>query len=302
MVEKAVRVGWIGTGVMGKSMAGHLMKKGYSMSVFNRTASKADELVSNGATFMPAIDVAKQSDYVFLMLGYPHDVEKMVLCPDQGILQHMKPGSYLIDHTTSSPDLASRIAAKALETKVHSIDAPVSGGDIGAKNGKLVTMVGGAKEAVDACRPLMDCYSAEVQNMGKPGAGQHTKAANQIMIATTMIGVCESLIYSHKAGLDINQMINLLSKGAAGSFSLEKLAPRMLRRDFEPGFYVEHFVKDLGICLDEAKRMNISLPGLALAQQFYHALVAQGGARMGTQGLLTTLEKFNNTEIRKYDI
>jgi 3-hydroxyisobutyrate dehydrogenase len=148
----------------------------------------------------------------------------------------------------------------------------------------------------------MSTYSKEIQHMGPAGAGQHTKCANQIMIASTMIGTCEALLYAHKAGLDINQMINLLSKGAAGSFSLEKLAPRMLRRDFDPGFYVEHFVKDLGICLDEALRMKLSLPGLSLANQFYISLMAQGGGRLGTQGLLTTLERLNNMEIPKYDI
>ena len=204
MVEKVLKVGWIGTGVMGKSMIGHMMKHGYQMLVFNRTASKADELVAAGATFMPALEIAKQSDFLFLMLGYPHDVEKMVLQKDEGILHHMKPGSYLIDHTTSSPDLALRIALAAHELKIGSIDAPVSGGDIGAKNGQLVVMAGGTEADIEACKPLMNVYSKEIQHMGPPGAGQHTKAANQIMIASTMIGVCEALIYSHKAGLDIN--------------------------------------------------------------------------------------------------
>jgi 3-hydroxyisobutyrate dehydrogenase len=181
----------------------------------------------------------------------------------------MKAGSYLVDHTTSSPSLAIKIAELAKAQGVHSVDAPVSGGDIGARNGALVTMVGGDQESVDGVRPLLDIYSQNVQHMGAPGAGQHTKAANQIMIATTMVGLCESLLYAQKAGLDHMQMINLLSKGAAGSFSLEKLGPRMMKRDFEPGFYVEHFVKDLGICLDESKRMNISVPGTALAAQMY---------------------------------
>jgi len=197
------------------------------------------------------------------MLGYPHDVDKMVYDTDHGIAKHMRPGSFLVDHTTSSPALAMRIANDMAERQVGSIDAPVSGGDVGAKTGKLVTMIGGRDSDIDSCLPLMNCYSAECQNMGGPGAGQHTKAANQVMIASTMVGLCESLIYGHKAGLNLDQMIQLLSKGAAGSFSLDKLAPRMLRRDFEPGFYVEHFVKDLGIVLDESKRMGISMPGTA---------------------------------------
>ena len=173
----------------------------------------------------------------------------------------MKKGAFLVDHTTSSPELAIRIAEQADAQGVKSIDAPVSGGDIGAKNGQLVTMVGGDTSAVEEVRPLLDIYSKDVQHMGKAGAGQYTKAANQINIATTMVGVCESLLFAQKAGLNIDQMIQLLSKGAAGSFSLQVLAPRMLKRDFEPGFYVEHFVKDLGIILDESRRMGIALPG-----------------------------------------
>ena len=231
------------------------------------------------------------------MLGYPKDVEETVLSEASGIAKHMREGAILIDHTSSSPELAIRIK----EAGINAIDAPVSGGDIGARNGCLVTMVGGSIDTVNRALPIMNCYSANCKYMGDVGAGHHTKMANQIMIGTTMIGLCEALLYAHKAGLKIDDMINLLCKGAAGSFSLEKLGPRMLKRDFEPGFYVEHFVKDLGIALDEGKRLGLALPGTALAQQFYHALVAQGGARMGTQGLLTTLEKFNNTEIRKYE-
>ena len=266
MVETAVsKIGWIGTGVMGKSMAKHLMNKGHSLMVFNRTASKADELVSAGAQFMQPSEIAKSADFVFLMLGYPHDVKNMVLDETDGILQHMRQGTTLIDHTTSSPSLAEEIAVQAEAKGVHSVDAPVSGGDIGAQNGKLVTMVGGTEAGVSSCQALLDVYSQEVQHMGAPGAGQHTKAANQIMIGTTMVGLCESLLYAQKAGLNHQQMINLLSKGAAGSFSMEKLGPRMLKRDFEPGFYVEHFVKDLGIVLDECKRSNLSVPGTALA-------------------------------------
>jgi len=190
----------------------------------------------------------------------------------------------------------------ASSSGIGSVDAPVSGGDIGAKNGALVTMVGGTKNDVEQVRPLLDVFSQEVQHMGEPGAGQHTKAANQIMIATTMVGLCESLLYAQKAGLDHMQMINLLSKGAAGSFSLQKLGPRMMKRDFDPGFYVEHLVKDLGIVLDETKRMNLAVPGTALATQMYQMMMAQGGARMGTQGLLTVLEKMNDTQVKQYDI
>ena len=203
-MEKSQTIGWIGTGVMGKSMAGHLIKAGYKVLVNNRTKSKADDLVAQGATYFDdPIELAKQADVLFLMLGYPHDVEEMVLGAEKGVLKHMKSGSYLIDHTTSSPGLAEKIATEGAKIGVLSIDAPVSGGDIGARNGALVIMIGGQKEAVDACLPILNIYAADCQNMGGPGAGQHTKMANQIMIGTTMIGLCESLIYGHKAGLNL---------------------------------------------------------------------------------------------------
>lgn len=199
---------------------------------------------------------------MFLMLGYPHDVENMMLHPETGILKHMKKGAYVIDHTTSSPDIAMKIAAEAAKLGVNSVDAPVSGGDVGAKNGCLVIMCGGEEAHVNDVRPFMSLYGQQIEWMGSAGAGQHTKAANQIMIANTLFGVCESLIYGHKAGLNLDQMIKLLNKGAAGSAQLEKLAPRMLKRDFDPGFYVEHFFKDLGIALSECERMGLTLPGM----------------------------------------
>jgi 3-hydroxyisobutyrate dehydrogenase len=302
LVDKAAKIGWIGTGVMGKSQAGYLLKNGLSVSVFNRTPSKADDLLVSGAVFKSVKDIAKESDYLFLMLGYPKDIETIVFDEQDGLLRHMKPGSVLIDHTTSSPGLAIRIANECKMRNIDSIDAPVSGGDIGARNGALVTMCGGDVKAFERTKPYMDLYSAQVKLMGGPGAGQHTKATNQIMIASSMIGTVEALIYGHKAGLDLNEVLTLLSQGAAYSFTMSKLGPRMLKRDFEAGFYVEHFVKDLGIVLEEARRMNISLPGTALASQFYAAYVAQGGSRNGTQGLLTVFEKLNNMEIHKYDL
>ena len=270
--------------------------------VNTRTPSKADDLLAAGARFASAIDVAKESDFLFLMLGYPRDVETMVLDDEHGLMRHMKPGSCLIDHTTSSPDLAARIAQECRRLNIDSIDAPVSGGDIGARNGALATMCGGEIDAFERAKPYMELYSAQVKLMGGPGAGQHTKATNQIMIAASMIGTVEALIYGHKAGLDLNEVLTLLSQGGAASFTMSRLGPRMLKRDFEPGFYVEHFVKDLGIVLEEARRMNISLPGTALASQFYAAYMAQGGARNGTQGLLTVFEKLNNMEVGRYDL
>lgn len=209
----------------------------------------------------------------------------------------MKEGSILVDHTTSSPGLAERIYEAGKERGVGCIDAPVSGGDIGAKNGQVVAMCGGDLETFNSVLPLLQCYSKTVKLMGGAGKGQHTKAVNQIMISTTMVGLSEAFIYSHKSGLDIAEMIDLLSGGAANSFSLTKLGPRMLKRDFDPGFYVEHFCKDLGIVLDEARAMDLSLPGTAQSHQLYKSLVANGGARDGTQALLKVFENLNNVEI-----
>jgi len=253
-------------------------------------------LVADGAEYMQIDAIAKQADYLFIMLGYPHDVQEVVL-GDNGVIQHMKPGSILVDHTTSSPGLAEKIHAAGKERGVGCIDAPVSGGDIGAKNGQVVAMCGGDQDDFDKVFPLMETYSKTAKLMGSTGKGQHTKAVNQIMIATTMIGLSEAFVYSHKAGLDIEAMMDLLSGGAAGSFSLSKLGPRMLKRDFDPGFYVEHFCKDLGIVMDEAKDMNLSLPGAAMGAQFYRSLMAHGGGRDGTQSILKVFENLNNVEI-----
>lgn len=260
----AMTIGWIGTGVMGKSMAKLLIKKGFKLLVYNRTAHKADELVELGATFMKPIEIAKRVDVLIMMLGYPIDVKKMVLDPEVGILKHMKKGSYLIDHTTSSPELANEIAKQAKEYDVWSIDAPVSGGDLGARNGCLVTMVGGEQEPVEFCRDLMDTYSCDIRHMGIPGTGQHTKSTNQIMVSAQHVGVCEALIYGYKAGLRLDQVMKVLDGGEADGFLMHNVAPRMLRRDFSAGFYVEHLTKDLGIVMDSARAMGITLPGTSL--------------------------------------
>ena len=296
-----ITVGWIGTGVMGGPMCGHLMdKKGYKTLVYNRSKDKAEEVLAKGAEFMQPEEIAKQADFIFIMLGYPHDVEEVTL-GEKGIVQFMKEGAILVDHTTSSPGLAERIHAAGKQRGVGCIDAPVSGGDIGAKNGQVVAMCGGDKEDFEKVLPLLETYSKTAKLMGGAGKGQHTKAVNQIMISTTMIGLSEAFVYSHKAGLDIGEMMDLLSGGAAGSFSLTKLGPRMLKRDFNPGFYVEHFCKDLGIVLDEAKDLNLSLPGASSAFQLYRSLMAHDGGRLGTQAILKVLENLNNVEIPAQD-
>lgn len=291
-------VGWIGTGVMGKSMCRHIISKGHRVLVHNRTKAKTDDLVELGATFASFADVAKQADYVFLMLGVPKDVEEHVFEKDGGLINLMKPGSFLVDHTTSSPALAVRLTEAFKAKKIACFDAPVSGGDIGAKNGQLVTMCGGDKAYFSEVEEIMNCYSKKVQLMGDAGAGQNTKMANQIAIASCMVGVCESLIFSHKAGLDVEQVIQVIGGGAAGSFSLNAYAPRILKGDFAPGFFVEHFVKDMDIALKECENMSIKLPGLELARKLYGELMAmEGGPQMGTQALIKVLEKINNVTI-----
>jgi 3-hydroxyisobutyrate dehydrogenase len=295
-LSKAV-LGWIGTGVMGKSMCGHLLKKGYNLSIYNRTRSKTEDLLNLGAKYLTPTEMAEQCDIIFLMVGYPRDVEEIVLNKDTGIIRRMKKNSFLIDHTTSSPTLAQEIYRVGKESGVNVLDAPVSGGDIGAREARLVVMTGGEQESFDKIKPILESYSAKISLMGSAGMGQHTKMANQVIIASTMIGMVEGLLYAYKAGLDQNAVIALLSEGAAGSFSLKVYGPRIMKRDFEPGFYVEHFVKDMEIALNESKRMNLDLKGLELALNFYKIMIDEGLGKKGTQGLYLCLEKLNKINI-----
>ncbi|WP_145363415.1 NAD(P)-dependent oxidoreductase [Stratiformator vulcanicus] len=290
------KVGWVGTGVMGSSMAGHLIDAGYSLTVFNRTKSKADSLVERGATYAdtPA-DVAADADVIFTIVGYPEDVRGVYLS-ESGILEAAKSGATVVDMTTSDPSLATEIHEAAAKKQIASIDAPVSGGDVGAKNGMLSIMVGGEAQAVEKVMPLLECFGKTIVRQGGPGAGQHTKMVNQTLIATNMIGVCEALLYARKAGLDLETVLKSVSGGAAGSWSLSNLAPRIIAGDFAPGFYVEHFLKDMGIALAEARRMNLALPGLSLAEQLYRAVAAQGHARSGTQALELALAELSAVE------
>jgi 3-hydroxyisobutyrate dehydrogenase len=290
------RIGWIGTGVMGSSMAGHLLNKGYAVTVFNRTRDKAKPLLERGAQWGDSPKaVAQRSDLIFSIVGFPHDVREVILGSD-GALNGAAAGAVLVDMTTSEPSLAREIYQAAQARGVASIDAPVSGGDVGAREARLSIMVGGDKEVVERIRPLFEAMGKTIVHQGPAGAGQHTKMVNQILIATAMIGICEALLYGHKAGLDLNTVLESVSGGAAGSWSLSNYAPRMLKGNFDPGFFVEHFIKDMGIALAEAKRMNLSLPGLALAEQLYLALEAQGHGRKGTHALMLALAKLSNLE------
>ena len=293
---ETTRLGWIGTGVMGSSMCGHLLEAGYAVVVHSRTQARAESLLARGAVWAAsAAEVAAEADVVFTMVGFPADVRQVVLGPD-GALSRARPGAVLVDMTTSEPSLAREIEDAARARGVESIDAPVSGGDVGARNAALSIMVGGDPATVGRLRPLFDLLGKTIVHQGPSGAGQHTKMVNQILIATGMIGVCEALLYAHRAGLDLESALASVSGGAAGSWSLSNYAPRMLQGDFEPGFFVEHFIKDMEIALAEARRLDLALPGLALAHELYLALRAQGGGRKGTQALILALAKLSDVE------
>lgn len=290
------KIGWIGTGVMGSSMVGHLIAAGYSATVYTRSKAKAEPLIEKGAKWGETPKaVAEQSDVIFSIVGFPSDVRSVML-GDDGALAGSKSGNILVDMTTSEPSLAVEIYETAKKKGVQSVDAPVSGGDIGAKNAALSIMIGGEKETVDSLMPLFSVMGKTLVHQGGPGAGQHTKMANQILIATNMIGVCESLLYGYKAGLDLPTMLQSVGPGAAGSWSLNNLGPRMMNNNFDPGFFVEHFIKDMGIALSEAKRMGLSLPGLALGEQLYLSVKAKGWGRNGTHALMLALAEMSGID------
>jgi 3-hydroxyisobutyrate dehydrogenase len=290
------RIGWIGTGVMGRSMCGHLIAAGYNVTLFTRTKSKAAELLDRGAAWAGAPrDVAAASDVVISIVGYPHDVRQVLLGED-GALAGSKPGNILVDMTTSEPSLAVEIAQQAAKRDVVSVDAPVSGGDVGARNATLSIMIGGDAKTAANLEPIWKTLGSKWIHQGPPGAGQHTKMVNQILIATTMIGVCEALLYGYKAGLDLEKVLEAVASGAAGSWSLSNYGPRIMAGNFDPGFFVAHFIKDMGIALAEARRMKLALPGLALAEQLYLSVAAQGGDSKGTHSLILALAQMSGIE------
>jgi len=299
IVPEQTRIGWIGTGVMGAHMCGHLIRKGFSATVYNRSPAKAEGLLALGASWAKTPrELAERSDVVFSIVGFPGDLRQVILGPD-GALGGTKSGAILVDMTTSEPSLAVEIAEAARARGVHSVDAPVSGGDVGAREARLSIMVGGDKEVVEALRPCFEALGKTIIHQGGPGAGQHTKMVNQTLIASNMIGVCEAMLYAYKAGLDLNRVLESVAPGAAGSWSLSNLAPRMIANNFDPGFFVEHFIKDMGIALSEANRMGIALPGMALAKQLYEALKAQGHGRDGTHALLLALASLSGIDWKK---
>lgn len=293
MISNQPKVGWIGLGVMGFSMAQHLLHSDLEVSVFSRTREKAEPLLKQGATWKenPA-ELAQGVDFLFSMVGYPKDVEDIYF-QQNGIFEGVTENTVLIDMTTSSPELAGNIATRARNMGAYSLDAPVSGGDIGARNGSLAIMCGGDEKAYNQTLDLFKIMGGNIDYFGSAGAGQRVKMSNQILIASTMIGTVEAMLYAEKANLDMGKVIQLIGQGAAGCWSLNQLGPRMIKEDWEPGFYVKHFIKDIKIALDDAEKMGLELKGLELAKCFYSEVISAGYPEKGTQVLLKVLRSMN---------
>ncbi len=290
MIDRRSSIGFIGLGVMGKSMATHLLAAGHPLHLYNRTRSKADDLVAKGAIWHDTVaDVARASKIVCTIVGFPSDVEEVYLGPD-GILENIESGSIVIDLTTSKPMLAQQLAETARARGVGALDAPVSGGDRGARDAKLSIMVGGERADFEAAQPVLSLMGTPVYQ-GPAGSGQHTKMCNQIAVAGTMMGVCESLAYAVRSGLDPKTVLQSIEHGAAASWALSVLSPRILDGDFAPGFFIKHFIKDMGIAIESAEEMNLSLPALSLAKSLYEQLAAGGNGDLGTQALFTLLSE-----------
>jgi 3-hydroxyisobutyrate dehydrogenase len=297
IVPGTTRLGWIGLGVMGSPMAGHLRAAGFELTVHTRTRSRAEPLLAQGARWADSPRaVAEASDVVFSMVGFPSEVREVILGP-AGALAGCRAGMVIVDMSTSAPSLAVEIAEAAAPRRVRAVDAPVSGGDVGARNGALAIMAGGDAEAIAALDPVWKALGKSCVRQGGPGAGQHTKLVNQTLIAGALVGVCEALLYAQRAGLDPLRVLESVSSGAAASWQLQNLAPRILRGDFAPGFFAEHFAKDLGLALAEAERMQLALPGLALVRQLFVALQAQGHARSGSQALILALAQLSASPV-----
>ena len=293
MLDKIRTIGWIGTGAMGEPMCGHLMDSGYGISINSRTRKKAEKLLQRGATWCEAPSaVAQQSDVIFTMVGSPAEVRE-VYFSEHGIFQGLRAGSVLVDMGTTAPSLSCEIADRAGKMGAQAVDAPVSGGDIGAREATLSIMAGGDESAVEVVRPYFDCMAKSVTYMGLVGSGQRTKLCNQLVVAGTMIGVCEALIYAGKSGLDCDQLVAAIRPGAAGCWTLDNLAPRIIKGDDAPGFMVEHFVKDLGIAIKEAEALGLGLPGLILAHQLYIETQKTGHGQSGTQALIHAIRNLS---------
>ncbi|MCM3227649.1 NAD(P)-dependent oxidoreductase [Terribacillus saccharophilus] len=285
------KVGFIGTGVMGKSMSRNLMQAGFELAVYTRTKAKAKELIDAGAVWHDTpSSLAASVDAVITMVGYPSDVRE-VYFGENGIIHHARPGTYVIDMTTSKPALAEEIHSEAKDKGIFALDAPVSGGDVGAQNGKLAIMVGGEADAFQAVLPVFEAMGENIILQGPAGFGQHTKLINQVTIASNMVGVCEAIAYAEHAGMDPSKVLQSITTGAAGSFSLSNLAPRMIKGDYDPGFYVKHFIKDMKLALEAANEMGMTTPGLELSLSLYERLAENGDEDLGTQALIKLFTK-----------
>jgi len=286
-------ISWLGTGVMGVPMATHLLQAGYEMRVFSRTRAKAEKLLEMGAQWAESpAEAAEASQVVLSMLGYPEEVEEALL-GENGVRDALGEGGIVVDMTTSSPGLALRIAREMERKQCFALDAPVSGGDVGARNASLAIMCGGAREVFEQALPILEVLGERIRWFGEAGSGQRVKMANQILIASTMIGTVESLLYAQRSNLDLSQVIDLIGRGAAGCWSLNQLGPRMVRGDWAPGFYIKHFIKDMGIAMEDSKRMGLDLKGLELAMSFYEMAREENYEEDGTQALFKVLSKMN---------
>jgi len=291
MTEQKPTVGFIGIGVMGRSMAGHLLDAGYSVHVYNRTQAKAQDLVDRGAQWQSSPGkVAAAADVIITIVGFPVDVESVYLGED-GVLAQARSGSLAIDMTTSCPNLASRIAQEAAAKGIEVLDAPVSGGDIGAREARLSIMVGGSVSGFERALPLFEIMGKNIVHQGPAGSGQHTKMCNQIAIASGMMAISEAMAYAKKSGLQPETVLKSIESGAAGSWSLTNLAPRVLKGDYAPGFFVKHFIKDMKIAIESAQAMGLNLPGLQLAKKLYDQLASKGCEDDGTQALFKLYEE-----------
>ena len=281
-----MKIAWIGIGVMGESMAGHLLDAGHELFVYNRTVSKTDGLVKRGATLLKEVkDAPLNADVIFSMVGYPKDVEEVYL-GENGLIKTAKEGQVFVDMTTSSPTLAKKISEKFAKVGAAALDLPVTGGDIGAKNGTLSIMAGGDKKVFEeAVLPLVKNFGKNITYFGEAGKGQYTKLANQIAIATTMISVAESFKFAKEVGLNLDDFFNIVSTGSGGSFSMTSYGPRILKGDFKPGFFIHHFIKDMRLALEECEKMNIKLPGLETAYEVYNELEEEVRNTNGTQAI-----------------
>ena len=290
-ISKQSIIGFVGIGVMGASMARHILNKGYTLHTYNRSPEKAKALIKDGAIFQENLkDLAEACNIIITIVGFPSDVQEIYFA-DHGLLKNSKPGTVFIDMTTSAPQLAIEIDKCAKEKQMYALDAPISGGDIGAKNATLSIMIGGDKEVYDATQPLLECLGSNIVYQGDTGSGQHTKMANQIVVATNMLGVCEALIYAKKTGLNQKKVLESISKGAAGSWALSNLAPRILEENFDPGFFVKHFIKDMCMALESAKEYGFETPALKVALEQYYKLADMGFENDGTHGLYKVYNK-----------